>query len=149
MLLFENKDVVLMHGLKKDCALLFFKGALLKDRNGLLFQQMRNVQAERESGFPNTQQTVPLCPILKAYIKEAVGLEKARVKVRYAEISEYAVPGEFQKRLDEDPDLKEAFEALTPGRQRELLLHSSRAEQSKARESRTQKILDGEVLKDR
>jgi uncharacterized protein YdeI (YjbR/CyaY-like superfamily) len=149
---FENKNIVLIHGFKEYCALLFFKGALLKDPKGLLIQQTKNVQAARQIRFTRVRQIVAMAPILKAYIREAIEVEKAGLKVRLKETSEFDVPEEFQRKLDDIPALRNAFDALTPGRQRAYLFHFSAARQSKTRQSRVEKclpqILKGKGLND-
>jgi uncharacterized protein YdeI (YjbR/CyaY-like superfamily) len=149
---FENKNIVLIHGFKEYCALLFHKGALLKDTQGLLIQQTENVQAARQIRFTNVQEIVDMEDILKVYIYEAIEVEKAGLKVNLKKSTEFTVPEEFQSKLDQIPSLKTAFEALTPGRQRAYLLYFSQAKQSKTRESRVekymQKILDGKGLND-
>jgi uncharacterized protein YdeI (YjbR/CyaY-like superfamily) len=149
---FENKNIVLIHGFKEYCALLFHKGALLKDPHGILIQQTENVQAARQIRFTNVQEIVEMEPILKAYINEAIEVEKAGLEVKFKPNTEYVIPEEFQIKLDENPDLKTAFEALTPGRQRAYLLHFSQPKQSKTRTSRVEKyipqILGGKGLND-
>lgn len=148
----ENKNIVIIHGFKEYCALLFHKGALLKDKQGILIQQTENVQAARQIRFTNLQQIVDMETILKEYILEAIEVEKAGLKVELKKNTEYAVPEEFQTKLDENPALKTAFEALTPGRQRAYLFYFSQPKQSKTRVSRveksTQQILDGKGLND-
>ena len=131
---FENKNVVLMHGFKDYCALLFHKGALLKDPNGILIQQTENVQAARQIRFTNHQEIVDMKTILKAYIQEAVEVEKAGLEVNLKKTEEYEIPDELQTKFDEIPALKTAFESLTPGRQRAYILYFSKAKQSKTRE---------------
>jgi uncharacterized protein YdeI (YjbR/CyaY-like superfamily) len=147
---FEKSNIVLIHGFKEYCALLFFKGALLKDAKGILIQQTENVQAARQIRFTNVREIVKMEPILKAYVHEAK--EKAGLKVNYKKTSEFKVPEEFQKKLDEIPSLKTAFDALTPGRQRAYLFYFSQPKQSKTRESRVEKcmrqILNGKGLDD-
>ncbi len=149
---FEGSNVVLIHGFKEYCALLFIKGALLKDAKGILIQQTENVQATRQVRFTNLQQIVELEPVLKAYILEAIEVEKAGLEVKYKKPSEFKVAEEFQAKLDKMPALKKAFHALTPGRQRGYLLHFSGAKQSKTREARVEKcmpqILKGKGLDD-
>ena len=149
---FQQSNVVLIHGFKEYCALLFMKGALLKDAKGILVQQTENVQAARQIRFTNVREIVKMEPILKAYIKEAIEVEKAGLEVNYKETSEFKVPEEFQNRLDAIPALRTAFGALTPGRQRGYLLYFSGAKQSKTRESRVEKciqpILNGKGLDD-
>lgn len=143
----DGKNVVLMHGFKEYCAVLFIKGALLKDAKGLLIQQTENVQAGRQIRFTNIQEILKLEKALKAYIQEAIKVEKAGLKVELKKTADYAVPEEFQNRLDEHPALKSAFEALTPGRQRAYIHYFSQPKQSTTRESRVEKyipkILDG------
>jgi uncharacterized protein YdeI (YjbR/CyaY-like superfamily) len=138
--------------LKKYCALLFFKGALLKDAKGILIQQTKNVQAARQIRFTNFREIVRMKSILKAYFKGAIAVEKAGLKVNYKKTSEFKIPEEFQKKLDEMPVLKRAFYALTPGRQRGYLFYFSQPKQSKTRASRvekcTQQILNGKGLND-
>ena len=149
---FQNSNIVLIHGFKEYCALLFFKGALLKDAKGILVQQTKNVQAARQIRFTNVREIDKIEPILKAYIKEAIEVEKAGLEVNYKKTSEFVIPEEFQNRLDESPALKTAFGALTPGRQRGYILYFSAAKQSKTREARVEKcvqqILDGKGLND-
>jgi len=149
---FQKSNVVLIHGFKEYCALLFFKGALLKDVKGVLIQQTENVQAARQVRFTNVQEILKLESTLKAYIKEAIGVEKAGLEVTYKKTSEFAIPEEFQNKLDENRALKTAFKALTPGRQRAYLLYFSAAKQSKTREARVEKcmlqILKGKGLND-
>lgn len=149
---FEGTNIVLMHGFKEYCALLFFKGALLKDANNILIQQSENVQAARQARFTNVKEITKLKTTLKAYIYEAIEVEKAGLKVDLKKTKEYKIPEEFQKTLDKNAALKMAFEALTPGRQRGYLLYFSAPKQSKTRESRiekyTQAILDGNGLND-
>jgi uncharacterized protein YdeI (YjbR/CyaY-like superfamily) len=148
----QNKNIVLIHGFKEYCALLFFKGALLKDAKGILIQQTENVQAGRQIRFTNMREIVEMEPILKAYIHEAVAVEKAGLKVSHKKTSDFNVPEEFQSKLDAIPALKTAFEALTPGRQRAYLFYFSAAKQSKTRASRVerymQQILNGKGLND-
>ncbi len=150
---FQKKNIVLMHGFNEYCAFLFFKGALLKDNEGILIRQTENVQSARQVRFANVREIVELEATLKAYIVEAIEVEKAGIKVEYKETSEFNIPEEFQKKLDEFPALKTAFEALTPGRQRAYILYFSGAKQAKTRESRIekhmQKILKGKGLNDR
>ena len=149
---FQNSNIVLIHGFKEYCALLFFKGALLKDAKGILVQQTKNVQAARQIRFTNVREIDKIEPILKAYIKEAIEVEKAGLKVDYKKTADFAIPEEFQNKLDEIPALKTAFDALTPGRQRGYILYFSAPKQSKTRESRIEKcmqqILDGKGLND-
>ena len=147
---FQKSNIVLIHGFKEYCALLFFKGALLKDPKGILIQQTENVQAARQIRFTNVREILRMAPILKAYIYEAK--EKADLKVSYKKTSDFKIPEEFQNKLDELPSLKTAFDALTPGRQRAYLFYFSQPKQSKTRESRVEKcmqpILNGKGLND-
>jgi uncharacterized protein YdeI (YjbR/CyaY-like superfamily) len=149
---FEGKNIVLIHGFKEYCALLFFKGVLLADPKHILIQQTENVQAGRQIRFTNLREIVRMKPTLKAYIQEAIELEKSGAKVELKKTSEYRVPEEFQKRLKENPALKTAFAALTPGRQRGYLFYFSQPKQSKTREARIEKymqqIFDGKGLDD-
>lgn len=147
---FQKSNIVLIHGFKDYCALLFFKGALLKDSNHLLIQQTENVQAARQIRFTNVLEIVESESILKSYILEAIDVEKAGLEVTYKKTSEFKMPEEFQNKLNKSPALKKAFMALTPGRQRGYLLYFSAAKQSKTRESRVDKcipqIIDGKGL---
>ncbi|AFI27103.1 MULTISPECIES: YdeI/OmpD-associated family protein [unclassified Bacillus (in: firmicutes)] len=149
---YNNKNVVLIHGFKEYCALLFHKGALLQDAHGILIRQTENVQAARQIRFTNVQEINEMETILKAYIQEAIEVEKVGLKVEVNNNIELNIPEELQNKFDEIPELKTAFEALTPGRQRAYTLYFSQAKQSKTRESRVekyvQKILDGKGLKD-
>ncbi|MGD6849309.1 YdeI family protein [Rossellomorea aquimaris] len=148
----EGKNIVLMHGFKDYCALLFHKGALLKDPDGILIQQTENVQAARQIRFTNVQEIIEMKPILKAYIQEAIEVEKAGLQVELKKTEEYTIPEELQTKFDEVPALKTAFEELTPGRQRAYILYFSKAKQSKTRASRIEKymehILEGKGLND-
>jgi uncharacterized protein YdeI (YjbR/CyaY-like superfamily) len=147
-----NRNIVLIHGFKEYCALLFFKGALLADTNNILIQQTANVQSARQVRFTGLKEIVKLEPTLKTYIYEAISVEKAGLKVDMKKTEEFPVPEEFQKRLNEDAALKAAFEGLTPGRQRAYLFHFSQPKQAKTRESRIEKsvpqILEGRGLND-
>jgi uncharacterized protein YdeI (YjbR/CyaY-like superfamily) len=149
---FEKSNVVLIHGFKEYCALLLIKGALLKDAKDILIQQTRNVQAARQIRFTNIREIAKLEPVLKAYIKEAIEIEKAGLEVKLKKTSEFKVPDELQIKLDAMPVLRTAFDALTPGRQRGYVLYFSGAKQSKTRESRVEKwipqILKGKGLND-
>lgn len=149
---FQDSNVVLIHVFKEYCALLFFKGALLKDPNGILIQQTKNVQSSRQIRFTNMREIVEKETMLKAYIEEAIEVEKAGLKVDYKKTSEFTIPEEFQKKLDENRKLKTAFEALTPGRQRAYILYFAAAKQSKTRVARIEKymqqILNGKGLND-
>jgi uncharacterized protein YdeI (YjbR/CyaY-like superfamily) len=149
----HNKtNIVLIHAFKDYCALLFFKGALLKDTNGILVQQTENVQSARQIRFTNAREIVKMKAAIKAYVYEAIEVEKAGLKVKLKTTREFKVPEEFQKKLDKMPRLKKAFEALTPGRQKGYLLYFSPAKQSKTREERVKKymkqILSGKGLED-
>src|SRR5712691_1613589 len=138
---YQKSNIVLIHGFKEYCALLFFKGALLKDPKGILIQQTENVQAARQIRFTNVRQIVKMEPILKAYIHEAIEVEKAGLKVKFEKTADFKVPEEFQNKLDEIPALKTAFDALTPGRQRTYIFYFSQPKQSKTRESRVEKCM--------
>lgn len=150
--MFEEKNVVLMHGFKEYCALLFHKGALLKDPHGILIQQTEHVQSARQIRFTNVQDIIELEFIIRDYILEAIEVEKAGLKVELKKHAEYIIPEELQNKFDDMPDLKTAFEALTPGRQRAYILYFSKPKQSKTRESRVEKcmeqILNGKGLND-
>ena len=149
---FQKSNIVLIHVFKEYCALLFFKGALLNDTNGILVQQTKNTQATRQIRFTNVKEIIKMEPILKAYIYEAIEVEKAGLKVNLKTTKEFIIPEEFKKKLDKIPALKTAFETLTPGRQRGYILYFSAAKQSKTRESRVEKcmqqILKGKGLND-
>jgi uncharacterized protein YdeI (YjbR/CyaY-like superfamily) len=149
---FQNTNVVLIHGFKEYCALLFHKGVLLFDANKILIQQTENVQAARQIRFANLAEIQDLEATLKAYIYEAIEVEKAGLKVEMKKPTEFKMAEEFQVKLNEMPNLKSTFEALTPGRQRAYLLHFSQPKQAKTRESRVEicipKILDGKGLDD-
>ena len=149
---FQKSNIVVIHGFKEYCAFLFFKGALLKDADGILIQQTKNVQAARQIRFTNVREIVQREPILKAYIREAIEVEKAGLKVKFKKTSEFPIPEEFQNKLDAIPALKAAFDALTPGRQRAYLFYFSQPKQSKTRASRVEKcmqqILHGKGLND-
>src|SRR6266478_1290035 len=149
---FQKSNIVLIHGFKEYCALLFMKGALLKDGNGILIQQTENVQAARQIRFTNVREIVEMESVLKAYIDEAIEVEKAGLEVNFKKTAEFKIPGEFQNKLDKVPALKRAFAALTPGRQRGYILYFSAPKQSKTRESRVEKcrqhILNGKGLND-
>ena len=149
---FEKRNIVLIHGFKEYCALLFFKGALLKDPNGILIQQTENVQSARQVRFTSTPEIIKLKSTLKAYIREAIAAEKSGSKVTLKKTSEFAMPEEFKGKLDEVPALKKAFKALTPGRQRGYLLYFSQPKQTKTRQARVEKsvpqILNGKGLND-
>ena len=120
---FQKSNIVLIHGFKEYCAILFVKGALLKDARGVLIQQTENVQSARQIRFTNIREIVKMETILKAYIKEAIEVEKSGLKVDFKKTSEFKIPKEFQNKLDENPALREAFYALTPGRQRAYIFY--------------------------
>lgn len=143
---FNGSNIVLIHVFKEYCALLFFKGALLKDTHGILVQQTENVQAARQLRFTSAKEIGKMERTLKAYIYEAIEVEKAGMKVTLKETSAFAMPEEFEKKLKKMPALKKAFAALTPGRQRGYLLHFAAAKQSKTREARIEKLIP-EILK--
>lgn len=148
----EGSNIVLIHAFKEYCALLFFKGALLKDTKGILVQQTKNVQAARQLRFTGTAQIDKQKSTITSYIREAIKVEKTGLKVKFKKTSEFEMPQEFQRKLDKNAALKRAFDALTPGRQRAYLLHFASAKQSKTREARIEKcmprILDGLGLND-
>ena len=149
---FQNNNVVLIHSFKEYCAIAFFKGALLNDTNGILIQQTENSQSGRQIRFTSVQEIIDMELVLKAYIYEAIEVEKAGLKVEFKKASEFNIPEEFQQKIEENIDLKAAFEALTPGRQKAYFLHFSAPKQSKTRESRIEKcipqILKGKGLND-
>src|SRR5690348_2912494 len=148
----NKSNIVLIHVFKEYCALLFFKGALLKDAKSVLIQQTANVQAARQIRFTNVRQIIKMKPVLNAYIRESVEVEKAGLEVSYKKTSEFNIPKEFQNKLDESTALRTAFDALTPGRQRGYLLYFAAAKQSKTREARIKqcmpRILRGTGLND-
>jgi uncharacterized protein YdeI (YjbR/CyaY-like superfamily) len=148
----EKANIVLIHGFKEYCALLFFKGALLQDANDILIQQTKNVQSARQIRFTNIKEIVKLEKTLKAYIYEAIEVEKAGLKVKLKKTSDFKIPEEFQNKLNKNAAFKKAFNALTPGRQRAYIFYFSQPKQSKTREARIEKsipqILDGKGLND-
>jgi len=148
----EKKNIVLIHGFKEYCALLFFKGALMNDSNGILIQQTKNVQSARQIRFTNVREIVKMEKILKAYVYEAIEVERAGLKVKLKKTSEFKIPEEFQNKLNKNAALKKAFDALTPGRQRAYIFYFSQAKQPKTREARVEKyikqILKGKGLDD-
>jgi uncharacterized protein YdeI (YjbR/CyaY-like superfamily) len=148
----NGKNVVLIHGFKEYCAVLFVKGALLKDTHRILITQTENVQAARHVRFTNMREIEAVEPVLKAYIYEAAEAEKDGRKVQFKGTAEFSMPDELQNKLDENPELRSAFEALTPGRQRAYLLYFSQPKQAKTREARIEKctpqILNGKGLND-
>jgi uncharacterized protein YdeI (YjbR/CyaY-like superfamily) len=149
---FNESNIVLIHVFKEYCAYLFFKGALLNDANGILIQQTENVQSARQIRFTNVQEIDKMERTLKAYIYEAVEVEKAGLKVKLKKTSDLKIPEELQNKLDKKPALKKAFDALTPGRQRQYIFYFSQPKQSQTREARIEKyipqILDGKGLND-
>lgn len=148
----ENSNIVLIHGFKEYCAILFMKGVLMKDPEGILIQQTENVQSSRQVRFTSLQQIVEMEPILKTYINEAIQVERSGVKVPFKKATEFSMPDEFLVRMEENPDLDAAFYGLTPGRQRAYLLFFSAPKQSKTRQARVEKyiphILEGRGLND-
>ncbi len=148
----DGRNIVLIHGFKEYCALLFFKGALMKDPDNLLIQQTENVQAGRQIRFTSVAEIVSRADALKAYIDDAIAVEKSGAKVVMKTTAQFHMPEEFRQRLEETPELKAAFEALTPGRQKGYLLHFASAKQAKTREARIDKcvdlIIDGKGLDD-
>lgn len=144
---FQGNNIVLIHGFKEYCALLFHKGVLLKDTNEILIQQTENVQSARQIRFTNLQEIIDLKSVIKTYIFEAIEVEKAGLEVKMKKTSEFKMPDELKQAFENNPDLETAFYDLTPGRQRGYLLYFSQAKQSKTRESRIeksmQKIFDG------
>ncbi|MEI7884097.1 MAG: YdeI family protein [Clostridia bacterium] len=145
---FQKSNIVLIHGFKEYCAMLFIKGALLKDTNGILIQQTVNVQAGRQIRFTNVREIVELESILKAYIYESIEIEKAGLGVDFKKNTEFIIPEELQNKFHENPALKTAFAALTPGRQRAYIFYFSEPKQSKTREARVEKSLQ-QILKGR
>ena len=148
----EKSNIVLIHGFKDYCALLFFKGALLNDPNGILIQQTKNVQSARQVRFTNAKEIAKLAKTLKAYVYEAIEVERAGLKVKMKKTSDFKMPEEFQNKLNKMPSLKKAFDRLTPGRQRAYLFYFSQAKQAKTREARVEKyikqILSGKGIDD-
>jgi uncharacterized protein YdeI (YjbR/CyaY-like superfamily) len=148
----DGRNVVLIHGFKDYCALLFMKGALLKDPKGILIQQTKNVQAARQIRFASLAEINKQKAAVKAYLSAAIAVEKSGVKVEMKSAAQFDVPEEFLKPLDDDPRLAEAFHALTPGRQKGYLLHFAGAKQSATRAARVEKhvprILKGLGLDD-
>ncbi|MEC5387508.1 DUF1801 domain-containing protein [Uliginosibacterium sp. H3] len=149
----NDGNVLIIHGFKEYCALLFFKGALMPDPNGILIQQTKNVQGGRQIRFTTLKEITSQKAVLKQYIQAAIDVEKSGAKVEYKETTEFEVAAEFQVQLDKSPALKKAFAALTPGRQRAYLLHFSSAKQSSTRAARVEKctpqILAGKGMDDR
>ncbi|HEV3411721.1 MAG TPA: YdeI family protein [Puia sp.] len=149
---FEKSNIVLIHGFKEYCALLFFKGALLSDIDGILIQQTENVQVPRQVRFTNLREIVRLERVLKAYIYEAIEVDRAGLTIKLKKVADYKIPEEFQVKLNKNRALKKAFDALTPGRQKGYIFYFSQPKQSKTRESRIEKsiplILKGKGLND-
>lgn len=149
---FEGKNIVLIHGFKEYCALLFYKGALMKDTKGILIRQTENVQLARQIRFTNAEQIIKQKPFIRDYIKEAIEIEKSGKKLPMKKVSEYPIPEEFQRALDEDEALSKAFHSLTPGRQKGYLFYFNQPKQSKTRAARIEKyhqcILDGKGIDD-
>lgn len=135
----NGRNVVLIHGFKNYCALLFMKGALLKDPKGILIQQTKNVQSARQLRFASLAEINKQKAAIKAYIEAAIVLEKSGAKLKKKTVADFDVPVEFQQRMDDDPALAEAFHALTPGRQKGYLLHFAAAKQSATRTARVEK----------
>jgi uncharacterized protein YdeI (YjbR/CyaY-like superfamily) len=149
---FKENNIVLIHGFKEYCAIAFFKGSLLKDEMKILIQQTENVQAGRQIRFTNIEDITAMETVLKAYIYEAIEVEKSGLKVEYKERSEFNIPEELQSKFNDSPSFQSAFDALTPGRQKAYLLYFSEPKQSKTRETRiekySQRILNGKGLND-
>lgn len=148
----DGKNIVLIHGFKEYCALLFHKGALLKDPEGILIQQTENVQAGRQIRFKHIAEILTLRPVIQTYIREAIEIEKAGLKVEMKKVNDYPIPEEFQQALAQDQELNTAFYSLTPGRQKGYLFYFNQAKQSKTRQNRIEKyyqqILDGKGIDD-
>ncbi|MCW2258785.1 MULTISPECIES: YdeI/OmpD-associated family protein [Sphingobacterium] len=148
----DGKNIVLIHGFKEYCALLFHKGALLKDPEGILIQQTENVQAGRQIRFKHIAEIITLRPVIQAYIREAIEIEKAGLKVEMKKVNDYPIPEEFQQALAQDQELNTAFYSLAPGRQKGYLFYFNQAKQSKTRQNRIEKyyqqILDGKGIDD-
>ncbi len=149
---FQENNIVLLHVFKDYCAILFFKGVLLKDPKGILVQQSKNVQSARQIRFTNIDEVLPIENILKEYIYEAMEVEKSGLKVNFKKAEEFEMVEEFKVKLEESQELKMAFDALTPGRKKQFLLYFSAPKQTKTRESRIEKaipnILIGKGLND-
>lgn len=143
---FQKSNVLLIHEFKEYCAILFMKGALLNNADGILIQQTENVQAARQIRFTNIEQITKVANTIKAYIYEAIEIEKAGLKVELKKPSEFKIAEEFQQKLEDNPDLKTAFSKLTAGRQRAYLLHFSSPKQAKTREARVEKAMDAILL---
>lgn len=139
---FDNKNIVLIHTFKDYCALLFFKGALISDKKGLLIRQTKNVQAARQIRFTGLREVIDAAPAIGAYVKEAVQIEKKGLKVEMKKSTDFPMAEEFRVKLEKMPALKKAFSALTPGRQRGYLLYFSSAKLPATRAARVEKTLD-------
>lgn len=148
----NDKNIVLIHGFKNYCAILFPKGALLKDSEAILIQQTENTQSARQIRFTETSEILELKPIIKDYIKEAVAVEKSGLKMKNKKVSDFETPEELEEKFEVNPEFKNAFNNLTVGRQKGYLLHFAKPKQSKTRLSRieknTKRILDGYGLND-
>ena len=148
----ENSNIVLIHGFKDYCAVLFFKGALLNDPEGILIQQTKNVQSARQIRYTSVKEVTEGERFLKTYVYEAIEVERAGLKVKLKKTKDFKVPEEFQTKLNKMPALKKAFAELTPGRQRAYIFHFSQAKQSSTRTARVEKylkhILSGKGLDD-
>ncbi|AKV00295.1 DUF1801 domain-containing protein [Labilithrix luteola] len=148
----DDKNVALIHGFKDYCAILFHKGALLKDPKDILIQQTKNVQAARQIRFTSVAEVTKLAKTIKAYLREAIAIERAGLKVEFKKTAEFELPEEFESKLAKSAKLKKAFAALTPGRQRAYIFHFSQPKQSKTRAARVEKniprILEGLGLDD-
>ena len=138
---FQQGNIVLIHGFKEYCALLFFKGALMHDEKGILVQQTENVQAGRQIRFTSLPEIIGMETVLKAYVEEAIAVEKAGLEVDFKNSTDFKIPGELQDKFAEIPALKTAFAALTPGRQRAYILYFSEPKQAKTRAARVEKYL--------
>lgn len=149
---FDGNNILLIHGFKNYCAYLFPKGVLLKDPEGILVQQTKNVQSARQIRFTSVQEIEELAPVLTAYIEEAIAVEKAGLQVEFKQTDDFEMPEEFINKLEEVPGLQDAFAELTPGRQRGYLLYFAGAKQSKTRAARIEKyvehILNGKGIND-
>jgi uncharacterized protein YdeI (YjbR/CyaY-like superfamily) len=149
---FQGKNIVLIHGFKEYCALLFHKGSLLRDPENILIQQTENVQSARQIRFTNIEQIIKLQSTIKAYIEEAIENKKSGKKIELKKVTDYPIPEEFQKVLDDDKSLNKAFNSLTSGRQKRYLFYFNQAKQSKTRQARIEKyyihILDGKGIDD-
>ncbi len=152
VILFKGKNIVLIHGFKEYCALLFHKGTLIRDTKSILIQQTENVQSARQIRFTNAEQIIKQKYVIKDYIKQAIEIEKSGKKIELKKVDDYPVPQEFQQVLDEDKTFNQAFYSLTPGRQKGYLFYFNQAKQPKTRQARIEKyyqqILDGKGIDD-